>query len=34
MLFFDHFLDSWADICQIFLLFFGKFETSKHSEIN
>ena len=32
---FDHFLDSRAEICQIFRWFFGKFKTSKrHSEIN
>ena len=32
---FDHFLDSWAEICQIFRWFFGKFKKSKrHSEIN
>jgi hypothetical protein len=32
---FDHFLDSRAEICQIFRWFFGKFKKSKrHSEIN
>ena len=32
---FDHFLVSRAEICQIFRWFFGKFKTSKrHSEIN
>ena len=32
---FDHFLDSRAEICQIFCWFFGKFKKSKrHSEIN
>jgi hypothetical protein len=32
---FDHFLDSGAEICQIFRWFFGKFKTPKrHSEIN
>ena len=31
---FDHFLNSGAEICQIFLCFFGKFKKSKkHSEI-
>ena len=35
ILWFDHFLDSGAEICQIFCWFFGKFKTSKrHSEIN
>ena len=34
-LWFDHFLGPWAEICQIFCWFFGKFEISKgHSEIN
>ena len=34
LLWFDHFLDSWAEICQIFRWFFGKFKKSKrHSEI-
>ena len=32
---FDHFLDSRAEICQIFRWFFGKFKTPRrHSEIN
>ena len=32
---FDHFLDSWAEICQIFPLVLAKFKTLKiHSEIN
>ena len=32
---FDHFLDSRAEICQIFCFFFGKSMTPKrHSEIN
>ena len=32
---FDHFLDSRAEICQIFRWFFGKFKAPKrHSEIN
>ena len=35
ILWFDHFLDSRAEICQIFRWFFGKFKTSKRrSEIN
>ena len=35
ILWFDHFLDFWAEICQIFRWFFGKFKKSKrHSEIN
>ena len=35
ILWFDHFLDSWAEICQIFRWFFGKFKIPKrHSEIN
>ena len=34
LLWFDHFLDPWAEICQIFRWFFGKFKKSKrHSEI-
>ena len=34
LLWFDHFLDTWAEICQIFRWFFGKFKISKrHSEI-
>ena len=34
ILWFDHFLDSGAEICQIFCWFFGKFKKSKrHSEI-
>ena len=34
ILWFDHFLDPWEEICQIFCLFFGKFKKSKrHSEI-
>ena len=34
-LWFDHFLDPWTEICQIFRWFFEKFEKSKrHSEIN
>ena len=32
---FKHFLDSWAEICQIFWCFYRKFKKSKrHSEIN
>ena len=32
---FDHFLDSWAEICQIFWWFLGNSTTPKrHSEIN
>ena len=32
---FDHILDSWAEICQNLRWFFGKFKKSKrHSEIN
>ena len=35
ILWFDHFLDSRAEICQIFRWFFVKFKRSKeHSEIN
>ena len=34
ILWFEHFLDFWAEICQIFRWFFGKFTKSKkHSEI-
>ena len=34
LLWFDHFLDPWAEICQIFRWLFGKFKKSKrHSEI-
>ena len=34
ILWFEHFLDFWAEICQIFRWFFGKFKKSKrHSEI-
>ena len=34
LLWFDHFLDPWAEICQIFRCFFGKFKKSKkQSEI-
>ena len=29
ILWFDHFLDSWAEICQIFSWFFGKFTNIK-----
>ena len=35
ILWFDHFLDSWAEICQIFRWFFGNSMTPKrHTEIN
>ena len=34
ILWFEHFLNFWAEICQIFWCFFGKFKKSKrHSEI-
>ena len=29
LLWFDHFLDPWAEICQIFWWFFGKFKNQK-----
>ena len=36
ILWFDHFIDSGAEICQIFRYFFGKFKkkSERHSEIN
>ena len=35
ILWFDHFLDSGAEICQIFCWFFGKIKTPRsHFEIN
>jgi hypothetical protein len=34
VLWFGHFLDFWAEICQIFRLLFGKFKKSKRNSEN